>query len=248
MILNCSCLLLYSLHFFCSYVLTSPWLSEVSCFSTERVCADGRGRDEWFGDGRIRRMTICCCFVLSVKMISARFQIHLQLIYNVNESTWRTRWRNEYSCHYSLTSVITVKDCCLRVWLLNLLNAVLSCPVWCLDNDALHEKIYLIYDLSVSQRMTVRRFYFCWNFVLSVQFFFSFFFKFEQHFQSALSSRSCVCPAGRSARNKQSVTKQNLTSRSAAGRIPSLSLFTSWEKNSRGMNYYTAKHWCRLSS
>lgn len=50
-----------------------------------------------------------------------------------------------------------MKDCCLRVWLLNLLNAVLSCPVWCLDNDALHEKIYLIYDLSVSQRMTVRR-------------------------------------------------------------------------------------------
>lgn len=50
-----------------------------------------------------------------------------------------------------------MKDCCLRVWLLNLLNAVLSCPVWCLDNDALHEKMYLIYDLSVSQRMTVRR-------------------------------------------------------------------------------------------
>lgn len=86
---------------FLCFNFAEPWLSEVSCFSTERVCADGRGRDEWFGDGRIRRMTICCCFVLSVKMISARFQIHLQLIYNVNESTWRTRWRNEYSCHYS---------------------------------------------------------------------------------------------------------------------------------------------------
>lgn len=36
-----------------------------------------------------------------------------------------------------------MKDCCLRVWLLNLLNTVLSCPVWCLDNDALHEKMYL---------------------------------------------------------------------------------------------------------
>lgn len=122
-----------------------------------------------------------------------------------------------------------MKDCCLRVWLLNLLNAVLSCSVWCLDNDALHEKIYL-FMISAYDRQEVCLVHFCWNFVLSVQFFFSFFLKFEQHFQSALSSRSCVCPAGRSARNQQSVTKQNLTSRSAAGRIRSLSLFTSWEK------------------